>query len=134
VTGPRWVSEEHGFDSLPVLARPGSVLALGAVEDRPDYDYADGVTLRAHRLADGADVTTTVPDTSGSTAATFRTTRHGDVVTVAGGTEGDWRVLLVGERAARVEGGTASDHDHGVLVTAAGDLVRVTLAPPEQSS
>ena len=82
VTGPRWVSEEHGFDSLPLLARPGSVLALGAVEDRPDYDYLDGVTLRVHRLADGADVTTTIPDPSGATAATFRTTRRGDAVTV----------------------------------------------------
>jgi alpha-D-xyloside xylohydrolase len=130
VTGPRWVSEEHGFDSLPLLARPGSVLALGATEDRPDYDYADGVTLRVHRPADGAEVTTTVPDLSGATAATFRTTRQGDVVTVSTDATGDWRLLLVGERAAEVDGGEATDHEHGVLVRASGDTVRVTLAAP----
>jgi alpha-D-xyloside xylohydrolase len=132
VTGPRWVSEEHGFDSLPLLARPGSVLAIGAVEDRPDYKYVDGVTLHAHRLPDGADVTTTVPDPSGATAATFRTTRRGDAVTVATDAAGDWRLLLVGERAAEVDGGEAADHDHGVLVRAAGGTVRVTLASREE--
>ena len=35
----------HGFDSLPLLVRPGAVLPIGARDDRPDYDYADGVTL-----------------------------------------------------------------------------------------
>jgi alpha-D-xyloside xylohydrolase len=134
VTGPRWVSEEHGFDSLPLLARPGSVLALGAVEDRPDYDYVDGVTLHLHRLADGADVTTIVPDPSGATAATFRTTRRGDAVTVETDATADWQVLLVGEVAAEVDGGEATDEEQGVLVRGARGTVRVTLAPREDTT
>jgi alpha-D-xyloside xylohydrolase len=134
VTGPRWVSEQHGFDTLPLLARPGSVLALGAVEDRPDYEYVDGVTVRAHRLADGADVTTVVPDLSGATAATFRTTRRGDVVTVTTDATGDWQLLLVGERAAEVDGGESAHHEHGVLVRAAGGTVRVTIVPREATA
>jgi alpha-D-xyloside xylohydrolase len=134
VTGPRWISEEHAFDSLPLLARPGSVVALGAVEHRPDYDYADGVTLHAFQLPDGADVTTIVPDLSGETAATFRTTRRGEAVTVATDAAGDWQLLLVGERAAEVEGGESVDHDHGVLVRATGGTVRVTLMSKEATS
>ncbi len=129
VTGPRWVSEEHGFDSLPLLARPGSVLALGAVDDRPDYEYADGVTLHAHRLPEGADVTTIVPHPSGETAATFRTTRRGDAVTVATDAPGDWQLLLVGEGDVEVDSGEAAHHEHGVLVRATGGTVRVRLAP-----
>jgi alpha-D-xyloside xylohydrolase len=128
VTGPRWISEDHAFDSLPLLARPGSVLALGATQDRPDYDYVDGVTLHVHGLADGADVTTIVPDAAGATAATFRTTRRGDAVTVETDATAAWQVLLVGERAAEVEGGDVADHAHGVLVRAGGSGVRVTLA------
>src|SRR6478736_1972796 len=38
VTGPRWVTETHGFDSLPVLVRPGTVVAVGARDDDPEYD------------------------------------------------------------------------------------------------
>ncbi|MGH2900381.1 MAG: alpha-xylosidase, partial [Solirubrobacteraceae bacterium] len=46
IDGPRWIRERHGFDTVPLLVRPGAILALGAHDDRPDYDYADGVTLR----------------------------------------------------------------------------------------
>ena len=46
--------ERHGFSSVPLLVRPGSVIPFGAVDDRPDYDYADGVTLHAYALPDGA--------------------------------------------------------------------------------
>ena len=99
------------------------------MEDRPDYEYVDGVTLHVHGLPDGADVTTIVPDPSGATAATFRTTRRGDAVTVATDATGDWQLLLVGERAAEVDGGDVADHEHGVLVRATGGTVRVTLAP-----
>ena len=52
--GGRWYRESHGFLSLPVLVKPGTVLALGAHDDRPDYDHADGVTFRVYELADGA--------------------------------------------------------------------------------
>ncbi|MEV6784556.1 alpha-xylosidase, partial [Streptomyces sp. NPDC051098] len=60
VQGPRWVRERHGFDSVPVLVRPGAVLPIGAVDDRPDYAYADGVTLRAYGLQPGDRVGQTV--------------------------------------------------------------------------
>jgi alpha-D-xyloside xylohydrolase len=53
VQGPGWVRETHGFDSVPLLVREGAVLALGAREDRPDYDYRDGVTLRLYEPASG---------------------------------------------------------------------------------
>ncbi len=131
MAGPRWVSEEHGFDTLPLLVRPGSVIAIGAVSDRPDYEYVDGVTLQAHRLPDGADVTTIVPRPSGETAATFRTTRSGDEVAVSTDATGDWQLLLVGERATAVDGGEAVEHELGVMVRATGGTLHVALAPRE---
>jgi alpha-D-xyloside xylohydrolase len=125
VHGPRWVRERHGFDSVPLLARPGSVIPVGAVEDRPDYDYAGGVTLRAYHLADGASVTTTIPTTTGEVACTFRTARQGDTVRVeADGAPPAWRLLLVGVEAVEsVSGGTATRHEQGILIEAAGTIV-----------
>ncbi|HMO11757.1 MAG TPA: glycoside hydrolase family 31 protein, partial [Actinotalea sp.] len=43
--GGRWVREVHGVDSLPLYVRQGAVLARGARDDRPDYDYLDGLRL-----------------------------------------------------------------------------------------
>lgn len=61
--GGRWVRERHGFDSLPLYARPGAVIPWGARADRPDYDYVDGLTLRVFPGGTGTrEVTVTNPD------------------------------------------------------------------------
>ncbi|SEN59396.1 alpha-D-xyloside xylohydrolase [Actinacidiphila rubida] len=83
VTGPRWVEETHGFHSLPLLVRPGTVLPWGAVDDRPSYDYASGLALRVYRPADATTVRCPVPAPDGTTAATFAVTRIGTEVTVS---------------------------------------------------
>jgi len=100
VTGPRWVRERHGFDSVPLYVRPGTVLPVGAHDDRPDHDHADGVTLHLFDLADGYAETVRVP--SGEGEATFEVTRAGGVVRVrAQGAPGAWAVHPAG--GARVE-------------------------------
>ncbi len=38
---------------MPLLVRPGSVIATGARDDRPDYSYVDGVTLNVFALSEG---------------------------------------------------------------------------------
>lgn len=119
VEGGRWVRERHGFDGVPLLVRPGAVLPEGAVDDRPDYDHADGVTLRVYEPADGTTVVTQVGD------STFTTARNGENLRVTG--EGNWNVLLVNARVAVVEGGDSSDHPHGVLVKATGGEMVVTM-------
>jgi alpha-D-xyloside xylohydrolase len=118
VDGPGWVHETHGFDSLPLLVRPGAVVPVGASDDRPDYDYLDGVTLQVYQLADGARVSTTIPDTTGTTRCTFTTWREGDVVHVSRtGEPAPWRVLLVGSTAVTSSSaGTGSASDAGWLV------------------
>jgi len=82
VTGPGWQEERHGFLSLPLLARPGSVIPLGAVDSRPDYDYLDGLSLHAFCLADGARRVLRIPNLKGETAATFHISRQGDQLLV----------------------------------------------------
>ena len=63
VTGGGWRREVHGFDSLPLYARPGAVIPWGGRDDRPDYDYHDGLALRVFPGGSGMrDVTVTAPD------------------------------------------------------------------------
>ena len=109
VTGPRWVRERHGFASAPLLVRPGAVLPVGAVADRPDYDYADGITLRVYQLADGATVTTEIPTPAGDVACTFTTTRQGDAVHVTvDNAPARWRVQLAGADPVEAHGPSAT--------------------------
>jgi alpha-D-xyloside xylohydrolase len=125
VPGGRWVRERHGFLSVPLLARPGSVIPFGAVDDRPDYDYADGVTLHAYALPDGARVTTEVPTTYGEVAAVFTTVRDGGTVRVTAEGARNWRLLLPGIRTGSVNGGRVLDHEQGLLIEAGADEITV---------
>ena len=80
--GPRWVRETHGFSSLPLLVRPNTVLPVGSVESRPDYDFADGVTLHVYALEEGRSVTVTVPTLGGAPDTIYTVRRKGGAIHV----------------------------------------------------
>jgi alpha-D-xyloside xylohydrolase len=105
VDGPAWREETHGPFSLPVLVRPGTVLPWGATDERPDYAYANGVTLRVFAPEDGREVETVVPSTTGEPAATFITSRTGGSVSVRRTSgAGPWSVQLDSAAPQHVEG------------------------------
>ncbi|MFE0512377.1 alpha-xylosidase [Streptomyces sp. NPDC058964] len=115
IQGPGWRRERYGFDSLPLLARPGSVVPFGASDDSAVYDWADGVTLRVHAPVDGVTTVTGIPSPDGSADAVFRTRREGDVLTVeAERAPGAWRVLLLGSQARLDSGSPASAASTGL--------------------
>jgi alpha-D-xyloside xylohydrolase len=132
VLGPAWISDRYDVSSLPLLVRPGSVIPAGRHVERPDYDYADGVTLRAYELASGANVTVEVPDVHGAPDSSFTVRRAAGTIT-AERTSGrkPWTLLLVNVKTVkRVKGGTAETTTDGMLITPAPDagLVEVTLS------
>ncbi|MGF6823951.1 alpha-D-xyloside xylohydrolase [Microbacterium sp. ZKA21] len=102
--GRRWVQETHDYLSVPLRVRPGTVLPWGGTDDRPDYAWADGVTLRCFALPDGYDGITTVPGHDGTAATTFRVRREGDRI-IASSTDAaaSWS-LSSGEASATTAG------------------------------
>ena len=74
--------ETHDFMGLPLMVRPNSVIAVGSHEERPDYDYGDGVTLQAYELADGERVAIVIPSVAGGVDATLEVQREGRTITV----------------------------------------------------
>lgn len=131
VTGGRWVREQHDFLSLPLVARPNSLIAVGNNEQKPDYDYADGTILHVFEIADGAMLTARVPTLKGGTAYQASVTRRGKEIAVrVSGEARGWRVLLRGVgKVESVQGGIASAEALGVLVTPSvgASEVRVSL-------
>ncbi|WP_326551839.1 alpha-xylosidase [Micromonospora sp. NBC_01813] len=132
VTGAGWQRERHGAGSLPLLVRPGAVLPLGARDDRPDYDYVDGVTLCAYQLADGDRRIVRVPTVTGADGAVFEVTRDGRRVRArrVSGQQASWNLLIVGEPAAETSSpGPLDVTEAGVRVTAdpATDQLEIVL-------
>lgn len=120
VDGGRWVSEQHGTGSLPLYVRPGTVLPLGLRSDRPDYEWADGVTLTAYELADGEAVQVHVPTLGGALGAgqDFTLRRTGSTLRATGPRDVTWHLALPG----------ADGYDPASRVTAVDGRAEVTLA------
>ena len=76
VIGGGWRRGQYDFHSLPLFVREGAVIPMGAVDTRPDYDFADGVTLHLYQPKDG-EYTVTVLEADGK-AGTLYTIRVRD--------------------------------------------------------
>ena len=116
VTGPRWVNQTHGFDSLPLLVRPGSVLPIGSRDDRPDYDYADGVALQLFDVEALKSQSVQVPALGGGPGSTFEVVRDGAVVTIrrVAGPDQPWSVVpAAGAVIADVSGADVIEQGRG---------------------
>ena len=46
VGGPRWCARRTGSTRCRCYVRPGAVIPVARCDDRPDYDFAEGVELR----------------------------------------------------------------------------------------
>jgi alpha-D-xyloside xylohydrolase len=132
VEGGGYRRERHGYLSLPLYVRPGALLALGAVEDRPDYDHADGVELHLFELADGATARATVRDARGSPALQASVRRVGSQLTASfGGNSRGLTLVLRGQQGVAAQSGageaTLRQAEDGVRVEVAAGVERIVL-------
>jgi alpha-D-xyloside xylohydrolase len=99
--GGRWHRETHDFLSLPLYVAPNTVLPWGAETERPDYDYARGVSLRVFALTDGATAAFTVASPQGRVAARGTVSRQGScyTATVTEGALQQWCLDVDGQRS-----------------------------------
>jgi alpha-D-xyloside xylohydrolase len=117
--GGSWRHATHDFLSLPLFARPGSVVALGAVDDRPDYNFADEVTFRVFELDDGQKATCSVASLKGADAIKLTVRRKGKRVEAAlsGASDAPWQLQLAGVKTVKsAEGVSVVDDPLGAIV------------------
>ena len=93
VAGGKWHKESYDYFHMPLLLKPNTILAVGAEDSRPDYAYADGVTLYLSLFEDGAEAETEVTDLKGKTVLTARAVRRGGAIRVH--TEGENRNIRI---------------------------------------
>jgi alpha-D-xyloside xylohydrolase len=119
VAGGLWRRGRYDFLGLPLFARPGSVVAVGACDKRPDYDYLDGLRLEVFAPEEGRPVRTTVRDAKGSAGAVFETRLESGrfSVSLIEGAARRWSVLLAGGKGgSEAEGARLSVVERGLLI------------------
>ena len=135
VEGGSWRREMHGYMSLPVMVRPNSVIAVGANDERPDYPYADNVTLHLFELADGATARTEIPDAQGGSVLDVVISRDGSAIhALLQGEPKTWRLLLRGiKNVQSVDQGSAQPGSFGSMVTPRPGASEMTIHLSEAS-
>ncbi len=88
-----WYNENHGYMSLPLMAKENTVIALGNENQTPEYDYTSSITLHIYELNSCAG--TTVCKVDASKALSVDAQRCGDKVSITfDGNASDVKVVL----------------------------------------
>jgi alpha-D-xyloside xylohydrolase len=117
--GGGWRTETHGYMSLPLMARAGSIVAVGGDETKPDYDYGDGVTYHVFEIEEGQTVSKALFDSLGRKECEIRVRRDESSYAIeARGARKPWQVYLKNVRTVRsVDGGDFHPDAQGTVVT-----------------
>jgi alpha-D-xyloside xylohydrolase len=129
VDGGAWRTETHGYMSLPVMVRPGAIIAMGNNASRPDYDYGDGVVYHAFEVAAGSRSAASLVSTEGREEATLSIHRDDELLTISrrGGRK-PWSVCLRNVTAASGEkNASLTSSPEGLVIVPARGAAEITL-------
>lgn len=125
--GGTWVERKYDYLHLPLMARENSIIAMGACDNRPDYDYADGAELRIYSMQDGGKAETVIYDQKQNVDLTASAERAGNQITLK--TEGSkkFSVRLINVKAASADGAELAYDGNDTVLTGCAKAVTVTL-------
>lgn len=103
VTGPGWRHETHGPLSLPLYAKPNSVLAMAPGVTTPDTDWRASLELRVFALDEGQTSQCDMVEFHGMSLGAVRVTRHGSQYTVLSPAAVRPFSLVVGSKTFRID-------------------------------
>ena len=125
--GGRWIQEKHGYLSVPLLAKENSIVAIGAHDDKPDYDYGEDTELRIYEPVAGTTVTETVYGMDGSEEIKISVTTEEGKISVSVETGKAVSVRLVNRKAKAVENAEMQVTDKDTVLTKIAGKAVVTL-------
>ena len=125
--GDRWIQEKHGYLSVPLLVKENSIVAIGAHDDKPDYDYGEDTELRIYEPAADTTITETVYGMDGSEEIKISVTTEEGRISVSVDTGKTVSVRLVNRKAKAVENAEMQVTDKDTVLTKIAGKAVVTL-------
>jgi alpha-D-xyloside xylohydrolase len=118
VEGGCFNDEKHGYLSLPLMARANSIIAFGSNNEKPDYDYAENVTLHLFNLEEGKEAVSIVSNIEAKEELVVKMKRQGDIIFVeAENASKPWSVILRNiNKVEAVTNATAEQSELGVKI------------------
>ncbi len=119
--GAGWIREKHGYLSIPLMVKENSIVALGAHDDKPDYDYGDHAELRLYSLQDGKEASTVVYGMDRVEEIAMTAVRSGNQIQITVRSDKDYRIRLVNVIAISVSRGEVKIDKKDTVITLSGN-------------
>ena len=116
--GNSFYHEKHGYLSLPLYVRENTLLARGAIDNKPDYEYNQGTKFELFALQDGAEAVAHVTNLQGQVVYTLKAARCGNTIAFVGeGEAQNISILLRNVDVANATNATVTKSELGVVIT-----------------
>ena len=127
--GGKWYSEEHGYLSIPLYAKAGSIVAVGSKDNGPVYDYAQDVTFYVYAMEDGMTKACAVYNKENEVDTEITVAREGNAYKITINGKKPCKVILVNESSvsAICNGSMVIQDGNCVITPDAGSEVIVNL-------
>lgn len=99
--GAGWITEKHGYLSIPLMVKENSIVVMGAHDDRPDYDYGDHAEIRIYALKDGHSVSSIVYGMDNQEQISITASRSGSDIHIQVTSGQEYTIRLINVTASR---------------------------------
>ena len=118
--GGKWYEEDCGYLSIPVFVRENCLIAVGKETSRPDYDYADQVTIKAYALQEGKEAKTVVYNMNQIEDTVVAVKKENGKVKIHVEAEKPCRIVLVNQLVTAVENAESKVEGNDTVITCDG--------------
>ena len=127
INGPIWKNEQHNYDTMPILARPGTILVAGSTDETPIYNYMENVTITLFELPEGKEISTDVYSADLKNIGIVKAQKKaGKITVVTQGFYGQTRLVLSGIfRIGSTSVGIPELNEWGTMVVFEGNEIEV---------
>ena len=119
--GCGWFTEKCDYLSIPLMVKENSIVAMGAHDDKPDYDYGDGAELRLYALKDGKSAEAVVYGMDKTEEIAMTAKRDGNQIQIAVKSDKVYRIRLVNVIAISVSQGEVKIDKKDTVISLSGN-------------
>lgn len=129
--GGHWYERTYDYMNLPMLIKPGSVIAKGAIDSTTEYDYVDGITYELFGFENGMSKEIQVYNKEQNLVAKLAVNMNENILTINIDSENkNWTATIYGiSKIDGISGGAAALKDDGlrIIPDGTGEPIKINI-------
>lgn len=124
--GGKWITEKHGYLSIPMMVKENSIVPVGANNQIPDYDFGKDVTLEVFELLNGKEASAQVLNKDSEVVLTATALRTENTIEFNVEANYAYSIVLRGiNEISNVEGASFELSDKGIKLIPNGNVTKI---------